>query len=93
MHSWRIWHRSFWNIRSVLSLRGIVSADKVSSELSFGDGVRVSVCPADVVRSFPAGWYWTGNPVGVGSIPPVAGPVKKKLVASVYLFADAVVAV
>ena len=51
----------------------------MASELAFA--------PADVVRSFPVGWYCPTVP-----IPPVAGPVKKKLVASVYLFADAVVA-
>ena len=30
----------------------------MASELEFA--------PADGVRSFPEGWYWTGTPVGVG---------------------------
>ena len=33
VHCWCVWHRSVLNIRSVLSLRGIVSAD-MSSQLS-----------------------------------------------------------
>ena len=57
VYCWCIWHRSVWNIRSVLSLRGIVSADKVS-QLSVNDDVRVKIVPSVVgVSLFPVGWY------------------------------------
>ena len=67
----------------------------MASELAFA--------PAGKVRLFPAGLYWTGNPVGVGvwsflvgwycPDPTCGWSVKKKLAAaSVCLIADAVVA-
>ena len=57
MHCWYVWHQNIWHIGSILSLRGIVSADKMS-QLSVNDDGRVEVVPLPVVSaSFPVGWY------------------------------------
>ena len=44
MHCWYVWHRNIRSIGTILSLRGIVSADKVS-QLSVNDDVRVKIVP------------------------------------------------
>ena len=46
VYCWRVWHRSVSINRSVLSLRGIVSADKVS-QLSVNDDGRVKIVPCE----------------------------------------------
>ena len=46
MHCWYVWHQNIWYIRDVLSLRGMVSADKVS-QLSVNDDVRVKIVPCE----------------------------------------------
>ena len=48
MHCWYVWHRNIWGIGSILSLRGIVSADKVS-QLSVNDDVSVKIGPQQVM--------------------------------------------
>ena len=46
MHCWYVWHQNIWYIVSILSLRGIVSADKVS-QLSVNDDVSVKIVPCE----------------------------------------------
>ena len=46
MHCWYVWHRNIWYIGSILSLHGIVSADKVS-QLSVNDDVRIKIVPCE----------------------------------------------
>ena len=54
MHCWYVWHQNIWYIGSILSLRGIVSADKVS-HLSVNDDVRVKNVPCEWCLIVP-GW-------------------------------------
>ena len=54
MHCWYIWHQNIWYIGSILSLRGIVLADKVS-QLSVHDDVRVKIVPCEWCLIVP-GW-------------------------------------